>query len=116
MKFMFGLLQGLPLIRFALMLGGGMMASGGTAWVLWLIAYHSWPKTETVALAQINALAMIGAACLAIIGVVMIALAFGKIDKMKLETKFGSIDVGFEDETPAPSAPLVTTTTTVESK
>lgn len=101
---MFTALQSLPLIRFALMLGGGMVASAGGGWMMWLIGHGRWPSTEAVAIARINALTALGCGCLVIIGVVMIALAFGRVGRVAVTTAAGSLDLRFDEKDP-PAAP-----------
>ena len=52
---LFAVLKSLPMIRFALMLGGGGVATAGVAAVLlWLLGSGKFPPAEAVWLARIN--------------------------------------------------------------
>ena len=101
-------LRGLPLIRFALMLGGGVMATTGAGWLIVLIGYGKWFNSEATAVARINGLTMLGIGCLVLIGIVLVALAWGRLDKLSFNVGGNSVDLDFEDEKPD----VVTTTTT----
>lgn len=94
---LFNLLRSLPLIRFALMLGGGMVSTSLVAWILGLIGHGRWPTTEAVAIARISALQWLGLGGLLIIAVVMIALAFGQLDRARLGVGQVSVDLDFEN-------------------
>ena len=107
-------LRGLPLIRFALMLGGGMVATAGAAWLIILIGHGRWFNSEATAVARINGLTMLGIGCLVLIGIVLVALAWGRLDKLSFNVAGNSVDLDFEDEKPPPAA--ITTTTTTEVK
>ena len=101
-------LRGLPLIRFALMLGGGMVSTAGAGWLITLLGYGRWFNSEATAVARINGLTMLGIGCLVLIGIVLVALAWGRLDKLSLNVGCNSVDLDFEDEKPD----VVTTTTT----
>lgn len=92
----FQALKALPLIRFALMLGGGAMMTGGAGWITAIIAYGAWPAS--VAPARIEALAWGLIGCLSIIGIVMVALAWGKADKIRIGFRGAEAEFDFEDE------------------
>ena len=92
----FGLLKSLPMIRFALMLGGGMVATGFVGWIQWLIGHGKWPVTEGVAIARIGALQWLGLGGLAIIAIVMIALAFGQLGKATVGVGGVQVDLDFD--------------------
>lgn len=96
-NFIFRALTGLPLIRFALMLGGGMVATGGAAWLIGLLAWHKWFQSEAVDISRIQALAAMGLGCLALIGIVLVALAWGKLDKLNLNVGGNSVELDFTD-------------------
>lgn len=113
LKAVFTALQALPLIRFALMLGGGVVATGGAAWVLWLVGHGLWPTGEPVAIARINALMGLGMASMTIIVVVMFALAFGKISDLSITTPAGSMSMKVDDDEPAPPAQTMTMSATL---
>jgi len=104
-------LRGLPLIRFALMLGGGMVATAGAAWLIILIGHGKWFNSEATAVARINGLTMLGIGCLVLIGIVLVALAWGKLDKLSFNVAGNSVDLDFEDD-PTPPDTVVTATTT----
>jgi len=90
-------LQGLPLIRFALMLGGGIMANAGAAWVFFTVARdHHWMRTEAVDIARLNSATALGLGCLTVVVVVMVALAFGKVSSVHVTTPAGSVNIEIE--------------------
>lgn len=105
-------LRDLPLIRFALMLGGGMVSTAGAAWLIILIGHGKWFNSEATAVARINGLTMLGIGCLVLIGIVLVALAWGKLDKLNLNVGGNSVELDFEDEKPVE----VETTTTTKVK
>jgi len=92
----FRILQSLPMIRFALMLGGGIVATGLVAWIQALIGHGRWPATEATAIARITALQWLGLGGLAIIAIVMIALAFGQLGKAKVAVGDVAVDLDFD--------------------
>lgn len=99
----FSLLKSLPMIRFALMLGGGMVATSFVAWIQWLLGHGRWPATEAVAIARISALQWLGVGGLAIIAVVMVALAFGQLGKATVGV--GGVQVDLDFDNPEPGDP-----------
>lgn len=102
----FQALKALPLIRFALMLGGGVTMTGIVTWIVALISRPGWP--ENVAEARVVALKLIALGALAIVGIVMVALAWGKADRIKLNIAGNEVDLDFEGEaTGAPAAVAV---------
>lgn len=112
LKALFTALQALPLVRFALMLGGGMMATGGVTWAYLLLGHGTWPIGEAVALARINAIMLLGMSSMTVIGIVMVALAFGKLTDLNITTPAGSVSLKVDDDDPppAPAAPTMTMT------
>lgn len=98
----FGLLRSLPLIRFALMLGGGMAATTGVAAVLgWLMGLGRFPSIEAIWLARIHGAVAIGLAMTAIIALVMVTLAFGRAGRMAVKGPAGlSVDLDFDSSMP----------------
>lgn len=92
----FRILQHLPMIRFALMLGGGMVATILVAWDQARIGHGRWPETEATAIARIAALQWLGLGGLAIIAIVMIALAFGQLGKAKVAVGDVAVDLDFD--------------------
>lgn len=93
----FNILKSLPMIRFALMLGGGMVATGLVGWVQFLVGHGSWPATEATAIARISALQWLGLGALAIIAIVMIALAFGQLGKATVGVGAVQVDLDFDN-------------------
>lgn len=111
LKALFTALKALPLIRFALMLGGGVVATGGATWVLALIGHGLWPTGEAVALARINALMALGMGSMSVIGLVMVALAFGKISDLSITTPAGSVSMKVDDDDPPPAQTMTMSAT-----
>lgn len=99
----FSILKSLPMIRFALMLGGGGVATGLVAWIQWLIGHGKWPATEGVAIARIGALQWLGLGGLLIIAIVMVALAFGQLGKATVGV--GGVQVDLDFDNPDPGTP-----------
>jgi hypothetical protein len=99
----FNVLKSLPMIRFALMLGGGVVSTGLVAWIFWLIGHGKWPVTEGVAIARIGALQWLGLGGLLIIAIVMIALAFGQLGKATVGV--GGVQVDLDFDNPESGAP-----------
>lgn len=93
----FNILKSLPMIRFALMLGGGMVATGLVAWVQFLVGHGRWPASEATAIARISALQWLGLGALAIIAIVMIALAFGQLGKATVGVGAVQVDLDFDN-------------------
>ncbi len=112
-RWIFNGLRSLPLIRFALMLGGGVVSTVGAAWLIALLGLNTgrWPSGEAVAIARINGLTMLGIGALILIGIVLVALAWGKLDRLNLNIGGNSVEIDFDDE-----PERVTTTTTTEVK
>lgn len=94
---LFNILKSLPMIRFALMLGGGMVATGLVGWVQFLVGHGRWPATEATAIARISALQWLGLGALAIIAIVMIALAFGQLGKATVGVGGVQVDLDFDN-------------------
>lgn len=91
------LLKSLPLIRFALMLGGGVVATLGVGHVqLWLL-HGRFPDAETVWLARIQGAVWLGLAATAIVAIVMVTLAFGRAGKLGVKAAGVEIDVDFDN-------------------
>lgn len=93
----FNVLKSLPMIRFALMLGGGVVATSLVAWVQFLVGHGRWPETEATAIARISALQWLGIGALAIIAIVMIALAFGQLGKATVGVGAVQVDLDFDN-------------------
>lgn len=87
----------LPTIAFALMLGAGMVVTGFAAWFTILLGYGKWP--ESVAEARITSLGTGLCISLALIGLIIVALAFGKISKLAVTAPNGiGANLEFEDD------------------
>ena len=99
----FRILKSLPMIRFALMLGGGIVATIFVTWVQGLIGHGKWPATDAVAIARISALQWLGLGGLAIIAIVMIALSFGQLGKATVGV--GGVQVDLDFDNPDSGAP-----------
>lgn len=94
-------LKALPLIRFALMLGGGFVASvavGHVQW--WLSRREGFPDHEAVWLARIEAMKWLGLSATAVVIVVMVTLAWGKASGVKLTKGDATVELDFDDEEP----------------
>jgi hypothetical protein len=91
-------LKALPLIRFALMLGGGVMASIAAGMVQAWLAYGQFPDSEAVWLARIHGVTWMGLAATAIVAVVMVTLAWGKASGVKLTKGDATAELSFEDD------------------
>lgn len=94
----FRLLKGLPLVRFALMLGGGMVATSGGVWLIAVLAHGRWLRTEAADIARINVLGMLGIGCLVLIGIVLVALAWGQLDKVKVSVGGNEVEADFGED------------------
>lgn len=91
------LLKSLPLIRFALMLGGGVVATIGVGHVqLWLL-HSRFPDAESVWLARIQGAVWLGLAATGIVAIVMITLAFGRAGKVGVKAGGVELDVDFDN-------------------
>lgn len=91
-------LKALPVVRFVLMLGGGMVASAFvTAAAVWL-AFSAFPNRELIWLARIEALATMGLAAWAVVIVVMITLAWGKVNGIKVSRGDISAELDLDDK------------------
>lgn len=90
-------LRGLPLIRFALMLGAGMVASAGAAWLIAILGHGRWPAGEAVALARIHSLTWLALGMLALVAIVLVALAWGQLGKLHVTVAGAAVELDFED-------------------
>lgn len=91
-------LRDLPLIRFALMLGGGMIATAGAVWLIAILGHGDWPAGEAVALARIESLTWLAVGTLILIGVVLVALAWGQLGKLNVTVAGAAFELDFDDE------------------
>lgn len=96
---LFRVLRALPMIRFALALGGGFVASFGVAVVLLQTTPptpypHSLPVE--VAVAAIQGKTVIALALCGIIAVVMVALAWGRVGRITGSFNGASLDIDLD--------------------
>lgn len=100
---LFALLKALPFVRFGLMLGAGLVCTGGVAWVLYLLGYKSWAGIDpAVAIELIHGVTWIGLGFLGCIALVLVALAWGQLDKATVTFAGNSIDLDFETKAHEP--------------
>ena len=102
-------LKALPLIRFALMLGGGVAATISAGFITSWLTWSRFPDVESVWLARIQAVAAMGLASMGLAAVVMITLAWGKVGKVTATVGGNTVDLDFED---GPEQGTTTTVTT----
>lgn len=100
---LFALLKALPMIRFALMLGGGLVATALAAHVQAWLLHGPFPDAETVWLARIHGATWMGLASTGIVALVMVTLAFGRAGRVGVKAGGVELDVDFDREDPAPS-------------
>lgn len=96
----FSILKSLPMIRFALMLGCGLVATGFVVWDQLLVGHGKWHATDAgvaISLARIDALKWWGLSSHAIIAIVMIALAFGQLGKASVGFGGAQVDLDFDN-------------------
>jgi hypothetical protein len=102
---LFRILRSLPMIRFALSLGGGVMATAGVA-VLIAIGGEPRPYPRNlpaeVAIAAINGKTAIALALCALIAIVLIALAWGRVGKISGSFNGASLDIDLDSKGDAP--------------
>ena len=92
-------LKGLPLIRFALMLGGGFIASLAVMHVqVWLAYESTFPHTDAIWLARIQGMTWLGMGAISVIVIVMITLAWGKVGRLSGTFGATTIEASFDDE------------------
>ncbi|RYG19584.1 MAG: hypothetical protein EON96_02690 [Caulobacteraceae bacterium] len=101
----FAIARTLPVIRFALMLGGGGVATSGVAMILlWLQWLGGFPATDAVWLARIQGVVAIGLGLTVMMGLVMVMLAFGRVGKLSIRGPGGmSADLDFDNRQPPAS-------------
>lgn len=103
-KTVWRLLKALPMVRFALSLGGGAVATVAMGHIQWWLLHGRFPPMESVWLARINGAVSLGLAAAAIIGVVMVALAFGRVGRVAVNAGAVSVDLDFDGDGPGPGA------------
>lgn len=97
-KEVFNNLKLLPTITFALMLGSGMVLTAFAIWFGFMIGHGHWPTGNDVAIARINALAVGLDISLGLIGLVIVALAFGKVKNLAVTAPNGiGANIAFDD-------------------
>ena len=103
------LLKALPMVRFALSLGGGAVATVAMGHIQWWLLHERFPPAESIWLARINGAVSLGLAAAAIIGVVMVALAFGRVGRVAVNAGAVSVDLDFDGDGsggPPPEPPI----------
>lgn len=93
----FAVLKAMPLVRFALMLGGGVVAAIAGANVQLWILYAEFPDLETIWLARIKGAVFFGLSSWAIVAIVMVMLAFGRAGKLGVKVAGVEVDVDFDN-------------------
>jgi hypothetical protein len=94
---LFNQLKLLPTITFALMLGAGMVVTAFAAWYTMIIGYGKWP--EAVAADRIHSLGSGLMISLGLIGLVIVALAFGKVKQLAVTAPNGiGANLEFDDD------------------
>lgn len=112
-KEVFNNLKLLPAITFALMLGAGVVVTAFAVWFGFMIGHGHWPADVSVATARINALAVALDISLALIGLVIVALAFGKIKNLAVTAPNGiGANIAFDDTPEGKSVTITEDTTT----
>jgi hypothetical protein len=92
-------LKGLPLIRFALMLGGGFIASLAVMHVqVWLAYESTFPHSDAIWLARIQGMTWLGMGSISVIIIVMITLAWGKVGRVSGTFGATTIEASFDDD------------------
>lgn len=88
-------LKALPTIAFALMLGCAFVITAFVVWYTIILGYNNWP--ESAAEARINALAVTLWIFAGGIILTLVALAFGKIEKLSVSGSVVSGEIEFDD-------------------
>jgi hypothetical protein len=96
---LFNWLKALPLVSFALLLGAGFVATAFAVWFTWIIAYGGWPAEASIE--RIKWLGMALLTALGLVGLVMVTLAFGRIEKLSISGGMASASIDFEDGAPS---------------
>ena len=89
-------LSKLQLVTFAILLGAGMIVTSLSAWIIFIIAYIPWP--DSVASDRIHALAIALWIVLGLVGLIVVSLAFGKIEKLSVTGGVVSGELQFEND------------------
>lgn len=99
-KFDLSDLKALPTIGFALMLGAAMVITAIKVWKIYLFAFHFWPTDPTVAVEIIKGLSVDLWIDSGLIGLVIVALAFGKIRHLSAGNGVVSGSISFDNSPP----------------
>lgn len=91
-------LRGLAAYRFALMLGCGVVGLGLSIWLIIIIGYGVWPAPS--APARIAALREALLVAMGLMALVLVGVAFGRLDRLSLKAGLVEANVEFEDEPP----------------
>lgn len=98
LKGLLAALRALPYVRFALMLGGGLVATAAVAWIVGYLMRRldrALPVEVLVVIAQ--GLVWIALAQSAVILIVMIALAWGKVGKISAGFGGANVEIDLDD-------------------
>lgn len=99
-KQVFEFLKALPLLRFAIMLGAGIVASVNAALAMALLGFNwGWiSKHPSVAIEQMHGITYLGLAWIAVNAVVVVTIAWGKVGKLSANIAGNQLDLDFDDK------------------
>lgn len=97
LKGAFSGLQALPTIRFALMLGAGVVVTAFAAALTAILTWAPWP--DSVAGERVRWLGISLCIALALIGLVLMALSNTRLDKISITTPAGSGEIDLSPDT-----------------
>lgn len=99
MKYLLAALQGLPLIRLALLLGVGVFGTVASSVAMYWLGYHGkFPDDVSIWEARIQGVVWLGLAAMSIVFLVAITLAWGKADKIRGSFGNVSVEVDFDED------------------
>jgi hypothetical protein len=101
---LFTALRALPLISTALLLGAGLAASCGLAWLIWLIGQKAWLRDVAVIIQQLQSLTVIAGGLILVIVVVTVTLAWGRPGKLSFGFRGAQAELDYDDEPKGPPA------------
>lgn len=92
------ILKSLPGIKFALLLGAGMVVTAFAAFFAIMLTFGAWP--ESAALERVRWLGIGMCISLGLVGVLMMTLAGVKLDRLAVTTSLGSAEVDMAGDPP----------------